>query len=414
MKIILIILFFLALCQPVSAQWSLVSAQLPANNIRCMAVKDNIVAAATSDGIFVSTDSGATMVNNSTGIISPDIKAVCISGQNIICGTPNGIYTKQIGSANWSFTPITDIIYMHQSAFFKYGNKIWIPAHVLCNAYESTDDGLTWHVNSNISGCYSNIIESNNLLFHGAVAVSADGGNTWNSASNGYNEFTELAIMGADQVGRIVISRGIYWAPSFSVLHHALASTTPTWQRTIQWVNQPGDGCLPVWAFAGIDSLIFAAVHVSPDSIMYSPFNGVFVSNNGGYSWYLDGDLNGAATPLGGVTSVVADGKILYAGMANGKIYKRSYATTTSNSEIFTKQVSRIFPNPGTGIFGVTIPQSSGLKKIMVFDVSGQSILSEEFEGEKYLLNIENRQPGLYAVKISDGRNEQVLRVLKQ
>ena len=63
---------------------------------------------------------------------------------------------------------------------------------------------------------------------------------------------------------------------------------------------------------------------------------------------------------------------------------------------------------------GVKFPRVTRLKKIMVFDVSGQSILSEEFEGEKYLLNIEDRQSGLYAVKISDGRNEQVLRVLKQ
>ncbi|MDI1353477.1 MAG: GEVED domain-containing protein [bacterium] len=72
-----------------------------------------------------------------------------------------------------------------------------------------------------------------------------------------------------------------------------------------------------------------------------------------------------------------------------------------------------VYPNPHSGEF--TIELNNGLNKsIEVTDISGRVILSEQSVSDKTIVNLKAFANGVYYVKITSGKDSEVVRVVKQ
>jgi cyanophycinase-like exopeptidase len=94
-----------------------------------------------------------------------------------------------------------------------------------------------------------------------------------------------------------------------------------------------------------------------------------------------------------------------------------STASTMINCALSAASVSRnnvsIYPNPVTD--RLTIESTEKLEYAMVYDITGKLLFQQSFLGSlSNTLNIENCEPGVYIIKITDTKGVHAFRVIKQ
>jgi hypothetical protein len=73
-----------------------------------------------------------------------------------------------------------------------------------------------------------------------------------------------------------------------------------------------------------------------------------------------------------------------------------------------------IYPNPSSSIINLVVPNNIQSGQIIVFDIIGKQIYSEEFESNtKISINIVNWSPGSYFLKVISGENAITKRFIK-
>lgn len=133
---------------------------------------------------------------------------------------------------------------------------------------------------------------------------------------------------------------------------------------------------------------------------------GVLATDNEGNSWRVLGD---------NLPSVVVSDLYIHEGsqfLFAGTYGRSSYKIDVSNNILkgednsFSSEV-KVFPNPATDIVSISLKTSSNNASLFIYDTMGRLVKQQNLENEKLMnLSVEGFQPGVYYLKISDGKKQ--------
>ncbi len=84
-----------------------------------------------------------------------------------------------------------------------------------------------------------------------------------------------------------------------------------------------------------------------------------------------------------------------------------------SNPEVY-KGALQVAPNPGTGLFYITLPTAEGVSSIRVADLTGRDVAGERtFSGTEVTVDIRHLPAGIYMAIISTDLGQQVVKLVK-
>jgi hypothetical protein len=139
----------------------------------------------------------------------------------------------------------------------------------------------------------------------------------------------------------------------------------------------------------------------------------VTVVNGAVITWYVDDNGNMAEVPM---TTVLADGMTYYVTQTlNGceSAAKAIVVDEVLGTEGFELKNLVAYPNPVSDV--LTISNGTALDKIAVYNLLGQSVLSQKAEGNSTEVNVSGLPAGSYTVKvITAGGASASLKVMKQ
>jgi len=178
--------------------WQLISNGLntsQAKNVYQLLVKENVMYAATVDGIYKSTDAGGNWLKKSSGInIGPGAlyeftESIFEHNGELFTGAWSGIYRSTYGAENWLATNVSGFatgpgfFINHNGTLFAVRESINFPY-----GYKSTDGGTTWEDLTTISVPAITFLSEPGKLWAGTIHgvwLSTDNGTTWEHRSNG-------------------------------------------------------------------------------------------------------------------------------------------------------------------------------------------------------------------------------------
>ncbi len=128
----------------------------------------NIIVTTLAQGLFRSTDGGATFAASNTGINAQGHYVSLYRGNNLFIGATNGVYRSADNGATWAITPATPTNY-----FALAQTPTALYASGLAGCLVSRDDGATWQTNN--SGLFGRLIQ---LATRGNQLILATSGNS--------------------------------------------------------------------------------------------------------------------------------------------------------------------------------------------------------------------------------------------
>ena len=333
---------------------------------------DQTIFAGTYNGVYKSTDGGATWSSVSTGLTDPRIKTLAISpnyaiDQTIFAGISffGGVFKSTDGGANWSPVntglPVNNININSFAISPDYANDqiIFIGTDLNGGVFKSSDGGANW--GSVNTGLTVNIVYSlaigpdysendTETIFAGTssgVFKSTDGGANWGSVNTGLSNISTILAISPDYTNDQTIfaesgvsgdnifkstDGGANWSPVYTQL-------TPPNFLTFLAIS-------PDYA---VDQTIFTGTY----------FNGIFKSTDGGTNW------NSANTGLTNTSRTFvfspnyANDQTIFAGTTSG-VFKStdgganwsSGNTGLSNKSIVAVAISADFSNDQTIVAG--------------------------------------------------------------
>jgi photosystem II stability/assembly factor-like uncharacterized protein len=187
------------------ASWTHITGGLPyqgnppSTNIPTLAKCGNNIIAATTQGVYYSTDQGLNWTpTNMTGQYVLSSGGLAVKGNNAWVGiiglspVPSGVYKSTDNGVSWMLSdPLLDIDVMAAGG----GNTLYCGG--LFSAWVSHNDGLSW--NGTGLGAAFTILAWDKYVFIGnnnGVFFSNDSGNTWTPKSQGMDPYPNNAVQG--------------------------------------------------------------------------------------------------------------------------------------------------------------------------------------------------------------------------
>ncbi len=197
--------------------WSVLNKNTSIFDISSLAVEgDNIYAGTFFDGIWMSTDNGASFVHDTNGINKTnEVNTILISGTNVLAGTnSSGIYLSSNNGMNWiqSNNGLTNLD-VH-TLISSFGN---ILAGTDNGVFLSSDNGADWvQVNNGLtdSSVYS-FASAANYVFagtnNGGIFATTNYGGKWISIADSLTSYniSALALSGSNIIAGS--SNGLLW-----------------------------------------------------------------------------------------------------------------------------------------------------------------------------------------------------------
>jgi hypothetical protein len=185
--------------------------------------------------------------------------------------------------------------------------------------------------------------------------------------------------------------------------------TLDTWMvspATNTWYTVTGTNLYGCYA---VDSVL-VTVYPTPSTPSINYSGGILTATPSApqYQWYLNGNLIAGAT--GANYTPIQNGvyTVSYTD-ANGCTSSLSLPTTVSDIGAGLFEISdwmQIYPNPGTGIFNITLPAMPAAEMLIeVADMLGKTVYSTTAGvSNTYLLDLSNYSKGIYQVQMSSGK----------
>jgi len=307
------------------AQW-LPTTGGTSDTILCFATSGNTVLSGTVNGVYRSTDDGATWTQSNTGLTDLTVYALNASGSSIFAGTRNGIFRSTDAGLNWLKLVTTGLLAVQHRAVVALGTSLYVGTWG-SGVFRSTDDGSSWtQVNTGLSQTNIMALAVVNATLYAAawggsgVYWSSDSGLTWNGASGlGFNKETE-AIGGTTSLMIAVTNSGIYRS-----------------------TNQGMD-----WAYANSPDSGMTSIVVTGSAVFVGSNWGVRRSTDGGITWTRE---NAGLTALA-VRALGANSTHVFAGVLGSGIWRRptaGFATSVERASGSIPDVFRLeqnYPNP--------------------------------------------------------------------
>ncbi len=338
----------------VDAQW-ISSTGATTERVLCFVVKGSTVFAGTSNGVYRTTDDGATWEPVNSGLTDLFVFALSTSQNFIFAGTQSGIFRTTDDGLSWSqFTtnglPHVGVqaLVAHDSSLFAgtWGNGV----------YRSTDDGSNWiQVNNGLTRPFIMSMASIGVgLFSAAwggagIYWSTNEGASWN-ASSGLGENKETKAIGGNESLMIAVTNsGVYRSTNFG--------------RN--------------WSYANLIDSTMTSMIVNGSIVLIGSEWGVNRSTDGGLTWQAE---NAGLTSLT-VTALGIGSSHVFAGIMWSGIWRRASEGFASAVEMLSQEIPERFvleqnyPNPFNPrtVINYQIP-ISGRADLRVYDLLGKEV----------------------------------------
>lgn len=253
------------------------------------------------------------------------------------------------------------------------------------DAWTTVNTGLS---NTNVIGMLLNGSTLYANTVGGGIFISTDDGNIWDNSNTG--------ISPSDLNGEhLWVMNGDLYYTAQGGGKYTSTDGGATWSA---WGGLPqfGLGLLEVKRYG--TNLYMETRHFAGGGLRDS----VYVSADEGASWTnITGNLN--AADLNGSGILERDGCVFMAFnvISPGQgIYKRCTGTGLDEP---SAQVIRVFPNPGEGIFAVTLPQPAIGAPYRVVDIAGAEVLRGRIGGAQVELDLSELAAGTYVMHVEGG-----------
>jgi len=223
------------------ASWNAINSGLQNNEVNCFTVKDTNLFAGTYNGVYLSTNNGTNWNAEDSGLANTGVTALAVSGDKIFAGTTGGVFVSTNNGANWtaagSGLPDTLII-PAVSALIVFpngaGDTNLFAGMTGSGVYLLTNNGTNWiAVDSGLNGnidIYSLATSPDGKnIFAGTgrgVYCSTNNGTSWNSITSGLPSYEP------NTYALIVISNGkgdttLFAGTTQGVWAHPISRYTP-------------------------------------------------------------------------------------------------------------------------------------------------------------------------------------------
>jgi ligand-binding sensor domain-containing protein len=355
--------------------------------IREIAVLENRVFVATPQGVYVSSDNGASWVEFNSGLPQTINYCFAVSGSNIFAGTEGGgVFLSNIYSTTW--TAVNNYLASpNVYSLFISGTNLF--AGTDKGIFLSSNNGTNWNeVNSGLisTDVYTIAVSGSNLFagtWRNGVYLSSDNGTLWNAVNNGLTNtnIRSLALsgvnlfVGTDGAGVFLsTNNGANWNEVNSGLMHtyvlSLATSgtnifAGTWRGGVFLSTNNGSNWTPInegLANSPFDSTGYADINcfiINDTNLFVGTYGaGIFLSTNNGTSWTaVNSGLSMAdwtPTHYVSINCLASYGNNLFAGTEKG-IFLSSNNGTNWNQVYAELQMSvNSFAIDGMNIFAGT------------------------------------------------------------
>lgn len=334
------------------ASWNSVTSEIANIGAGVLVTYGSYILAGGSGGnVCLSANSGTTWTTLNIGVAAYTIQAIAYSGTNIFVGTNAGVYVSTNLGLAWNAVN-TGLTNTNVRALLLKGSTLY--AGTDDGVFVTSDNGAAWAAaNSGLSvlggGTYSNyhagvyaLALSGTSLIAGTygygIYTSSDNGASWNRMNHGLNENNIFALASSGSMSFAGASNGVF----------ASWDDGTTWETTSITDAYVRSIAASGWNFAAA-----------------SPFNGVFVSSNGGASWTISNSGMTSDT----VYAVAYYGSRIIAGVYGAGIFISddnglTWAASNSgftNKYVFTLLKSGDYVYAGTYGGGVFMSEDGGI-----------------------------------------------------
>lgn len=387
------------LAENCTAQWS---ATFLANGaVYSLAVKGSNIYAATTTGIWLSTNNGA---NWSQTAWHTSVYAIAVSGNNLLMGTGGqGIFRSTDNGASWVQVAMSN---RAVRCLVASGNNVFAGTIDGYGIWYSWDNGEHWSISGGYPGTVYSLAVSGNNVFagsqNGGVYRSTNNGLSFTqSGLNYYNQWIySVAVNGNNVFAGSYLDSGIYRS----------INNGDTWTRTSLNTRY-------VSALAMSGNNVFAGI--TPSGSLVNNW-GVYQSTDNGSSWSQANDGFPYPPPVIN-TFLIANGYI-FAG-SNQNIWLRPATELIGITNISTEipseySLSQNYPNPfnpSTVVrFSLSVVSNVILK---VYDMQGrevETLVNEKLQAGTYQAdwNASAYSSGVYFYKLTAGDFSETKRML--
>lgn len=428
--------------------WSLSNTGFPPGMwAKCFAFKPGYIFAGTySEGVYVSTNNGASWSPTNTGIPDmpfptglphnyPSMEDLNVSGSAVIACSVDGLYRSTNNGASWSGS--NGGILGNDILSIVSNGSVAFAASARNGVYTSTNFGTTWNRSNNgltswdinaatvsgssvfVSASYEHVFRSDN---NGASWISASSGIPSEVMQLTHDSTRVLALTnGAPATPAGIyqtVDNGLNWTEiptGFAVSMSTVSSTNTklyvgTWTGKVMYSNNNGSSWSDI--SSGLPAVKINSIHIS-GSNLYAGTDGfgVYKSTNNGASWTA---FNSGLGNLY-VNDIEQYGSVIYAGTWGGGIYTSSvsgsawssyngglndlyvrslstetatlYAGTDAGAyaapfavlgiETFALQGVEVYPNPSSGLIQLRTNFDQKVS-ISIINVSGDEVYRYE------------------------------------
>ncbi|MBX7156683.1 MAG: T9SS type A sorting domain-containing protein [Bacteriodetes bacterium] len=377
--------------------WSVQSKGIHCTTVLSFAQSNSTLYIGTlGNGMFRSTNYGELWepVNRMYGM--DNIHKLLVHGDTILAGTQNaGLYVSYNKGDTWQKSGSFFSVGMGVLSLHKENNTIYLGTNRSGDGlYTTTDFGKTWAEKK--KGFVDNIAikticaQGDTIVtgFYNGVYVSTNKGENWQLPDSPLRK----------EVRSMLYYRNNFWAAVDSL---GLVCTSDIGKNWITKNN--GLSNLGVHTIVQCGNALITATRMSATFQ-----HGNWVYNNGGiWASLTNGDtwINITSNyPIPDVTFLAADSSTLYVGREGIGLYTANLADfnlSDVNEYTATQQSAIIFPNPGSSLVTVVVPQNTQPQMVELFDILGNSVLQQSVTPNctEVTLNISTLPKGTYTVR---------------
>lgn len=154
--------------------------------------------------------------------------------------------------------------------------------------------------------------------------------------------------------------------------------------------------------------------------------NSTILGRTAGYRWTLDGDLISTQYSVSINNDNITENQELcltvYSIDSDHNCCEETICLTINPSSTISNKMAQsdlsmsVYPNPNSGITQVNIQDFDIDKtyKMTINDISGKTLMSQILSSQETTLNLSHYHTGLYFIHLSDGKNKNVIKLIKE
>jgi len=343
-------------------------------------------------GTYLSTDSAANYIvsNNGNDAVGPT-RGFAKDDTYIYTCTSQGVFRSSDNGATWvsKSSGLTNLL---GSGVLNVGTRLFYVGPT--GVFISTNQGDSWNAAGLSTTDVRSIAAINNILYVGTngsgIYKSVDWGTNWVSINNGLNGATNFRAM--ESKGNTLFAAGPTGTGVFRSLDFGA-----------NWTLLSG----------GLSSGSYRGFASNSQLIVAGSFGGgVFYSADNGDTWTA---INSGLTDLTIFDLELNDSYIIAATNTQGvfRFALSNLNLSTNIPKNFDTQAIKLYPNPTTNQINVKTDYALLGSVYSIYDNIGKLVLSGKINSENTLIELDNLSGGIYFFRIGDNL-KQTLKFIKK